>query len=551
MKILHGISNVGAAVLLAGGALTGCATLPQRTATDATTVARRLVAAHQNAIVTIMGTLKVTTTVKGLGANQQNEAPVKAVGTLVDDSGLVVTGRLLLDPVGSMIRGPMHIQHGEQTIEVEMKSQLVGLHILMADKTEVPARVVLQDDDLGLLVLAAEPKAGAKAPMFAALPLAGEAEATLFAPCLVLGRTGELFQKVPFVGRGMAVNRLAKPRPCWVFMSQTTPLGLPVFTADGRWLGLGAMDIRPPDLEHLESMEKIRPLPIVWPAVEIRDLVERAKLALAKPGMTAKPPAKNEPARVAENRPLKVSVTGMPLEQARALIAAKQDAVVVLRGSVKFTDGHSPQTREEEIECMATVVDGAGFALCGSAGKNADRKYLEQRLNYVLRDGTEVPARIVLQDDDLALIVLAPAPKPGAQRPVLSALALEPHVKAALFDDVLLLSRLDHSHHYAIAADTGKIMARVSQPRTFYLTDGNPGSDSPLGAPVLLADGRLLGLLALVQKPSRSRRSSGLFPSELSAQQEGLRVVPAAALAELLEQAHKVAAKLPAPAPKK
>ena len=546
MKNLRMISVVGLPMLLASGALTGCATVQQRASAENAAFAQRLAVAHQNAIVSVTGTLKVTTTVKGLGASQQNETPVKAAATVVDDSGLVVTCSLLLDPIGSVMRGPLHVQHGEQSFEIEMKTHLEGLRILLADKTEVPARVVLKDEDLGLVVLAAEPKAGVKAPLFSALPLTGETSATLFAPLYVLGRTGESFQRVPYVARGIAVNRLEKPRLKWVFMAQTMPLGLPVFAADGRWVGLGAVDFRPPDMEHPESMEKFRPLPIVLPATDIRDLVERAKVAVAKSGPSVKVPAKVESARTIVPQAGPATATEMPAELARTLIATKQDAVVMLRGSLKFTDGHSPQVREEEIECIATVLDKTGLAVCGSAGKATERKYQEQHLNYVLRDGTEVPARIILQDDDLELTVVAPALKPGAKLPVLPALDLETGVKAALFDDVLLLSRLDRDHHYTVTADTGKITACITRPRTFYLRDGNPGGSNVLGTPVLLADGRLLGVIGMVPKQLRARRNPGPFQTDISVEEEALRVVPAAALADLMEQARKVMAKKPA-----
>ena len=547
MKMFRVIFVLGLPMLLAGGLFTGCATVQQRASAENAAFAQRLAAAHQNSIVTVTGTLKVTTTIKGLGASQQNETPVKAPATIVDGAGLVVTCSLLLDPISSLMRGPLHLQQGEQSIEIDMKSQLDGLRILLADKTEVPARVVLKDEDLGLVVLAAEPKSGAKAPAFPALTLTGDPQVTLFAPLYLVGRTGEHFQRVPFVGRGIAVNRLAKPHPSWVFMAQAMPLGLPVFAADGRLVGLGAMDFRPPDMEHLESMEKFRPLPIVLPAADIRDLVERAKLAVAKSGLSARSSAKAETARPVVPPAGPAAATEMPVETARTLIAAKQDAVVMLRGSLKFTDGHSPQTREEEIECIATVLDKNGLAVCGSAGKTAERKYQEQRLNYVLRDGTEVPARIILQDDDLELTVVAPVLKPGAKPPVLPSLDMEVGAKAALFDDVLLLSRLDHDHHYTVSADTGKIVARVTQPRTFYLTDGNPAGNNLLGTPVLLTDGRLLGVVAVVPRPPPPRRRSPTpFQSEFSVQQEALRVVPTAALADLMEQARKALAKKPA-----
>lgn len=522
------------AVLLTMSA--GCVSVRRDTPTaDSAAVARQLVATRQAAIVTVLGTLKATTTVKEMGMKREDEAPIEAAATMVDAAGLVVVGNMLLDPVSSLLHGPMRIKQGDQSFEVEVKSRLENLRVLFADKTERPARVLTKDDDLGLTVLAVEAKTGGRAPNFTAVPLVGEATPQPYAPCLVLGRASAAHQRAPLVGHGLAVNALTKPQPSHVFLASLMPLGLPVFATNGRLVGIGSLDFRPPDLEHLEKTAQHRnqPLPTILPIAEVRDLVARVSpLSRLPVSLAARPVVKNQPRAL-------TMLGEMPSDQARALIAAQQEAIVTLRGTVKFNCGHCPQTHDEDIECVATLVDPAGFAVCGTGGAAADRKYEEQRLNFILRDGTEVPARIVLQDDDLMLTVLAPAPKPGGTLPPLPALPLKASVKAKLFDDVLTLNRLDHEHHHVISADTGKIAACITRPRIFYLTDSNPGGNL-LGAPTFLADGRLLGVLARQAAATTKRRGRR---SILAGEGEGLHVVPAAALIELVEQARKVAAK--------
>jgi len=428
----------------------------------------------------------------------------------------------------------MHIQRGDQSLEIELRSHLEKLRVLLADKTEVPARVVTQDDDLGLTVLALEPTASIKTPTFPALSLADNETPVLYAPCLVLGRTGESCQRTPLIGHGLPVNVLTKPRTCYMFMTDITPLGLPIFAADGHLIGIGSLNFRPPDVDQLgkPSENQMRPLPIILPLADVRDLVARVQ---KRPTTTVKP--QPPPIHPLESMALG-EITG---EQARALIAAKQDAIITLRGSLKFRDNHSSKLNEQNVECLATLVDTAGFAICGNNGKTSDLKYEEQRLKYVLRDGTEVPARIILQDDDLMLSVLAPVPKPGEKLPAMPALALEGGVKAQLFDDVLAISRLGRAHHHVITADSGKITACITQPRVFYLTDSNPSGNNSLGMPIFLADGRLLGMVTM-QPAASNRRSSPSFDAALQ-QGQRLHIVPAAALAELLEQAHKAVAK--------
>ena len=490
--------------------------------------ARQLVAAHQQSVITVLGTLKVTTTVKGLGMKQENEAPVEVAATIVDPAGLVIAGSLALDPVSTLFHGPLHITQGEQTLEIEMTGRLEKLRLLLADKTEVPARVVTRDDDLGLTVLAAEPPAGTKLPAFSALPLTAAVTPQLYAPCLILGRAGTSFQRTPVLSRGLPIAELTKPRPCYEILTAAMPLGLPIFDTDGKLAGIGAVDFRPPNFEQLDQIEKIksRPLPIILPVADIRELVARTKKTAPPPAVAAGPASQR-------------SLGTIPAAQAAALVTAKQEAIVILRGSLKYNDGRNSKPREQNVECVATLVDGTGFAICGNSGKTADLKYEEQRLRYVLSDGTEVPVRIVLQDDDLMLSVLAPTPKAGEKNPPLHSVPLQPRVTAQLFDDVLAIGRLNRGQRYTTTADTGKIIACITHPRTFYLADSRPGGENLLGTPVFCADGRLLGIFA--QQAPQARRSSRSTPFEFTEQPEHLRIVPAAALAELLEQAHKAA----------
>jgi len=295
--------------------------------------------------------------------SEKSEAQVEAIGTVVDPSGVVIAGTLLLDPLGSLMRGPIRIQQGGQTLELDMKSDLENLRFLLADKTEVPARILLRDDDLGLFVLAADPKKGAKPPVFSAVTLTGETAPQLYTSYYVLGRANEMFQRAMLIGRGIPVNNLTKPRVCQTFLTAMMPVGMPVFAADGRLAGIGGITFRKPDLEHPESTQNARPLPVLLPVADVRELLARAKRPVAKASAAA--PAARVAAPIAE----------LPADQARALIAAKQAPIITLRGTVKFTDGSNPRVLEENIECVATVVDGSGFAVCGSAGRAVNRKY--------------------------------------------------------------------------------------------------------------------------------------------------------------------------------
>ncbi|MCX6997154.1 MAG: hypothetical protein NTV49_08715 [Kiritimatiellaeota bacterium] len=226
----------------------------------------------------------------------------------------------------------------------------------------------------------------------------------------------------------------------------------------------------------------------------------------------------------------------MPAEQARAILQAHQDAVLLVLGTIKFANAKNAG----QVAVAGTVVDASGLVIISSSVSAAEWKNAEQSLRFVLPDGAEIPARLVLSDDDLALAVLASTPRPGEPRPVFKPVALDRDAQAAVYTDVVTLGRLGKEYHYRPAADTGKVLAVTTHPRTLYLIDANPGGPYRHGLPTFLADGRLLGINTIKRAGGAARRPGGMsLPPQAQEIQE--RLVPAAALAELLEQARQAA----------
>jgi len=232
----------------------------------------------------------------------------------------------------------------------------------------------------------------------------------------------------------------------------------------------------------------------------------------------------------------------LPAEQARALGAAHQDSVLVVQGTLAAVDSRS----EHRISVAGTVVDAAGLVVISSRLGAEEWKRIEQHLVFVMPDETEVPARLVLSDEDLALAVLAPAPAPGAAPPVFKPVTLARDAQADVYTDVLTLSRLDKEYHFRPAADTGKVIAVTTRPRREYLVDTNPCGPHRLGLPTFLADGRLLGINTIRREASRPARRPGFPAMAAQSPEPHGHLVPADALLELRDQARKVlAAKAP------
>lgn len=213
---------------------------------------------------------------------------------------------------------------------------------------------------------------------------------------------------------------------------------------------------------------------------------------------------------------------------------------------------------EQKVQCSATVIDPSGLALTSLTNLNAQRAMpsklrvgeltLEveckvQEVKYRLSDGTELPARIVLKDEDLDLAFLAPQ-KP-LDEPTRSKLAVIPLTdstpRVEVLDPTIMLSRADANLNFAPILEVGRIKAVLSQPRTCYIGDkGEPGT------PVFDRQGSLLGIVCVCMKNESSEGTgtgSSTMMSPLGLTTRPV-ILPAAEIARFVPQAKEEAKKV-------
>jgi S1-C subfamily serine protease len=237
----------------------------------------------------------------------------------------------------------------------------------------------------------------------------------------------------------------------------------------------------------------------------------------------------------------------------RDLVKKWQEAVVNVRVVLKTRmsmGGREMQASDDPVDTVGTVIDPSGLTvlslgslnpggmmskLMGSMGGGNGQPSVEittepTEVKIRLASGRELPAKIVLRDEDLDLAFLRPTTKP--ETPLVS-LDLTDAAKPALLDQVLVISRLGRVGGWTAGAAIYDVGAIIEKPRTFYvLADGG----SVMGTPAFLTSGKVVGLLTLRQiEPGRASMASMLGGSE-SMGMLGV-ILPAADVLEIARQA--------------
>jgi S1-C subfamily serine protease len=238
---------------------------------------------------------------------------------------------------------------------------------------------------------------------------------------------------------------------------------------------------------------------------------------------------------------------------AREVAARWQGAVVNVRVVLKMRmsmGGREMQASDDPVDTVGTVIDPSGLTvlslgalnpggmmtrLMGSAGggngePNVDITTEPTDVKIRLADGREVPARIVLRDEDLDLAFLRPT-KP-LDKPLV-AVDLSASAKPALLEQVLVLTRLGRVGGWAPGASLHDVSAIIERPRTFYVLGGG---ESGVGTPAFSTSGKIIGLMTLRQVDAGRANMSSMFGSSDAFGMLGV-ILPAEDVLEIAKQA--------------
>jgi len=235
---------------------------------------REILEKYQDAVVTVKLVIKEGMSFGGYGSHQYEEKS-EAIGTVIDASGLTVLSLSSTDPTDfySQI-----FSDEDGTGSLEMTSELSDVRIILPDGSELEARIVLRDRDLDMAFV--RPLLPPEKPL-TAVDLSDASEPKTLDEVLVLTRMGRLGDRTPRAMLTRVEAVVTKPRTFYVLGDNSSALGAPAFTLDGKLAGIvfyrrlergGGLTVS----SLLSGSESFGMLSTVLPCSEIVEVAEQA-----------------------------------------------------------------------------------------------------------------------------------------------------------------------------------------------------------------------------------------------------------------------------------
>lgn len=236
-------------------------------------VARKVLQGNEKAVIRINVVIKQSVSFGGQGGRNR-ESKKEILGTLIDPTGLTLVSLSRIDP-GAALSGSGGEAHG-----FEIKTELSGIKMLLADGKEIPAKVILRDKDLDIAFVAPEQKPSENNFSFISLENKTKKAVEIMDQGILLTRAEKIAKRVSMVNL-LRINAIvSKPRTFYI-SDGITALGTPVFATDASLIGITLIRM---NLESADAMfgGESDAVYIILPVDEMTEVVTQAKEEMEK-----------------------------------------------------------------------------------------------------------------------------------------------------------------------------------------------------------------------------------------------------------------------------
>ncbi len=232
--------------------------------------ARAILEKNKLAVATVKLVVKQKFSMFGMGS-EESESKMDITGTVIGPDGLIVVALSSTDPM-AIYRNMMPSMLDEG---LQMDSELSDVKILAEDGAEIPAQVILRDNDLDLAFVRPKEKPAQPWPH---VDLSNAATPELLDKLVALNRLGKVANRAYSLSYEWVEAIVDKPRTFYVPGSQITnsTQGSPVFSLDGRIVGVIVIRaIKDSDSGGPFGMNDAV-IPIILPAADILEGAQQA-----------------------------------------------------------------------------------------------------------------------------------------------------------------------------------------------------------------------------------------------------------------------------------
>ncbi|CAN5463948.1 hypothetical protein BH09SUM1_BH09SUM1_31410 [soil metagenome] len=201
------------------------------------------------------------------GQESQSEKKVNALGTVVEENGLVVTALSTVDP--GQFYGRMS---GKDDNYV---TRLKSLKYILEDNTEIEAAVVLRDPDLDLVFLRPITKPEKK---FTFIDLKDAKKPEIMDRAFTIARTGRIARRTVLGMSGEIQGIVKGAKPFYIPSSELVSgrAGTPILSVDGKLFGITAVYVFPGGNKGAGDEDEAATYAII-PSADVDAVADQAK----------------------------------------------------------------------------------------------------------------------------------------------------------------------------------------------------------------------------------------------------------------------------------